>query len=250
MALAVSTLVFGVHPPSAKGANLNPAEVQLCYQATLRASQKYNIPHDVMLAISLTETGKKIGGKINPWPWTINMEGIGKWFSNKADSMAYVKSHFARGARSFDVGCFQINYKWHHKNFSSLEAMFDPQINADYAAKYLGDLFRETGSWTKAAGFYHSRTPKYATKYSARFERYRARLTGRSNAPAFEGHGSESLKVAQAPITPAAPATQMGRLPIINLTNANLASASRLGSLVPQTDTGRSLLRRTTRPLF
>ena len=31
------------------------------------------------------------------------------------------------GRTSFDVGCFQINYFWHGRNFPSLESMFDPR---------------------------------------------------------------------------------------------------------------------------
>jgi len=55
-----------------------------------------------MLAISLTETGKNIGGTLSPWPWTVNMEGAGVWFETQQEALAYVNAHFARGARSFE----------------------------------------------------------------------------------------------------------------------------------------------------
>jgi hypothetical protein len=56
--------------------------------------------------------------------------------------------------------------------------MFDPQINATYAARFLLSLYGETGSWEAAAGAYHSRTPEFAQKYAARFSRFHRELAG------------------------------------------------------------------------
>ena len=48
-----------------------------------------------------------------------------------------------------------------------------PKMFYDYA---------ETGSWTEAAGAYHSRTPEHAERYTAIFERHRARIAADPNA--------------------------------------------------------------------
>lgn len=149
---------------------------RICESAALIAARDTGVPLDVLRAISLTETGRKSHTGFAPWPWTVNMEGVGKWFDDAAAARAYVDRHFARGARSFDVGCFQINYKWHGQAFSSIEEMFDPIMNARYAARFLAELHGEFGDWSKAAGAYHSRTPKYAKRYIARFDRIRANL--------------------------------------------------------------------------
>lgn len=148
----------------------------MCEEAARIVSYESGVPLDVLRSISLTETGRRKDGEFLPWPWTVNMEGVGKWFDNYAEAQAYVDRHFARGARSFDVGCFQINYRWHGQAFSSLEEMFDPLANARYAARFLTELHNEFGDWSRAAGAYHSRTPALARKYSARFDRIRARL--------------------------------------------------------------------------
>jgi soluble lytic murein transglycosylase-like protein len=108
------------------------------------------------------------------------MEGTGKWFDTRAAARAYAQAHFDAGARSFDVGCFQINYRWHGQAFASIDAMFDPEANALYAARFLARLYRETGDWTEAAGAYHSRTPAFADRYAERFDRIR---TGLADAP-------------------------------------------------------------------
>lgn len=130
----------------------------------------------VLRAISLTETGRKTDGVFRPWPWTVNMEGKGVWFDSRQDAQEFADKNFNRGARSFDVGCFQLNYRWHNQGFSSIEEMFDPGKNATYAANFLHELFLEKGNWPDAAGAYHSRTPKFANKYKKRFEALLAKL--------------------------------------------------------------------------
>ncbi len=150
---------------------------EICERAARLAAQRTGVPLDVLRAISLTETGRRDGGVIRPWPWTVNMEGRGVWFDSFAEALAFATENFDRGARSFDVGCFQLNFKWHGRAFSTIAEMFDPERNALYAAGFLRELFAETGSWTEAAGAYHSRTPEYAARYKKRFRRHLARLS-------------------------------------------------------------------------
>ncbi len=170
MALCIAVSLFG----SPRSVNANIADI--CDAAAVRAARSSGIPVDVLRAISLTETGRKREGSFEPWPWTVNMEGKGVWFDTPDEALRYVEKHYDRGARSFDVGCFQINYRWHGNAFASIPDMFDPDQNAAYAARFLSELFEEFGDWSKAAGAYHSRTPKFADRYKARFNRIRASL--------------------------------------------------------------------------
>jgi len=174
--LVCLTLFYGVLPLT--GAQASTQQVAgLCDLAARRAARDQGVPLDVLRTITRTETGR--GGKqgLQPWPWTVNMEGAGKWFQTEDEARAYVFSHFKRGARSFDVGCFQINFKWHGAAFDSIDQMFDPVANAQYAAQFLKKLYDELGDWSKAAGAYHSRTPTYANRYITRFDRIRADLS-------------------------------------------------------------------------
>ncbi|WP_093036171.1 transglycosylase SLT domain-containing protein [Roseovarius azorensis] len=147
-----------------------------CDIAARHAAALTDVPLSVLLSITRVETGRTEGGRLEPWPWTVNMEGKGHWFDNRDAARAFVHTEFQRGARSFDVGCFQVNYKWHGDAFRSIDHMFDPTENALYAAKFLAGLYAESGDWSAAAGAYHSRTPHYARKYRARFDRIRQTL--------------------------------------------------------------------------
>ena len=156
---------------SAKG------EADLCNAAAITAANNVAMPSDVLLALTLVETGRNRNGSFDPWPWTVNIEGKGYWFDSRVEAVDFVTRSYAAGARSFDVGCFQINHLWHGEAFTSFDQMFDPLDNAAYAAKFMTSLFEEGSSWSWAAGAYHSRTVALAAKYRARFDRIIANLT-------------------------------------------------------------------------
>lgn len=158
---------------------------ELCDAAAERAARETGMPRAVLLAIARAETGRNREGALAPWPWTVNMEGAGRWFDSESGARAFVDSNLRRGAESFDVGCFQINFKWHGAAFESIDEMFDPLANARYAAAFLVRLHAELGDWSLAAGAYHSRTEAHARPYRARFERILATVSGpATGAPA------------------------------------------------------------------
>lgn len=148
----------------------------VCDLAAQVAADATSVPLDVLRAVTRTETGRLRNGVLEPWPWTTNLEGKGQWFASRDAALSNAFEHYKAGARSFDVGCFQINYKWHHTAFSSLDAMFDPVENATYAARFLLDLHAEFGDWDSAVGAYHSRTDAFATRYLARYQRIHATM--------------------------------------------------------------------------
>lgn len=179
--LFVAAFAAFAGPSAAETGALAPTPAQyaaLCERAVLDGAARGGVPSNVLHAISLTETGRPLGGRLRPWPWAINREGQGHWFGSRAEALAFAKASLAEGRRSFDVGCFQINYHWHGHNFPSLEAMFDQDVAAAYAAQFLRSLHGELGTWSAAAGAYHSRTPSFAQRYRARFDRLLAGLGG------------------------------------------------------------------------
>jgi hypothetical protein len=184
---------------------------QLCDQAATRASAASGVPLSVLRAIALTETGRTKQGSFRPWPWTVNMEGKGVWFDSFDEARDYVARHHARGARSYDVGCFQINYRWHGQHFATLDQMFDPDANAAYAARFLSELHAEFGDWSRAAGAYHSRTPYFAAKYRQRFDRIRGRLVAADGEDAPVAVAAN--RVPPAPESAAAPEALAAALP-------------------------------------
>lgn len=144
-----------------------------CDIAAAAAAGVTGVPQELLRAIARVETGRHLGGQEQPWPWAVNMQGQGHWFDSRSAAAAFARQHHAAGARSFDIGCFQLNHRWHGDAFDSIDAMFDPGANALYAARFLLQLKQEFGTWDAAAGAYHSRSPELSARY---LERVRSRL--------------------------------------------------------------------------
>ena len=128
------------------------------------------VPEHLLAAIGRVESGRRDPqtGGWHPWPWTINAEGQGFFFDTKAQAIAAVRDLQARGVRSIDVGCMQVNLMHHPNAFPTLEQAFDPQTNATYAARFLTQLFGQSHDWAKAAALYHSATPELGADYQRR----------------------------------------------------------------------------------
>ncbi len=158
--------------PAAEAAPAAP--VGLCQAAIARAEREGTpgLPPRLLAAIGRVESGRRdpVTGAFGPWPWTINAEGRGSFFPDKAAAIAAVRALQARGVRSIDVGCMQVNLRHHPNAFASLEQAFDPLTNARYAARFLRELHAGPagGNWLRAASFYHSQTPGFAAAYLSR----------------------------------------------------------------------------------
>lgn len=206
------------------------SEASLCRLAAQQASAQTGVPQDVLLAITLAETGRSIGGKAQAWPWAMNTGGESHWFATADELYRAAESRLSAGATNIDLGCFQLNHRWHAAGFASLDAMIDPDLNALYAARFLADLYRESGDWSAAAGAYHSRTPEYADVYRAKFETILARLNGESDG----GSDPAQMLLADAAENPA-PA--VNRFPLLQAGARGTA-----GSLVPLGQAGQRLI--------
>jgi hypothetical protein len=156
-----------------------------CLAAAAAAGQAAGIPAHLMESIAVVESGRRdMQGRVFPWPWSINVEGIDHVFASKAEAIAAVTQLQAQGVRSIDIGCLQVNLFYHPTAFATLDAAFDPAANARYAAAFLGRLFVRTGSWGAATASYHSATPDLGRAYAARVgEVFAGRLRGAGADP-------------------------------------------------------------------
>lgn len=154
-----------------------PTPYDLCDAAIERAQVK-PMPRTLLSAISRVESGRvdPAAGRVRAWPWTINTEGRGSFFATKDEAVAAVQAIQARGQRSIDVGCMQVNLMHHPTAFPDLATAFDPDANAAYAARFLLALHAGTRDWNLAAAYYHSQTQE-------RGEDYQRRVFGRVMTP-------------------------------------------------------------------
>lgn len=134
----------------------HPANV--CQSLVSQYEQQHGIPKNLLKAISLVESGRKLPGQgIVAWPWTINANGTPYVFETKAEAIAKVKELQLKGIHLIDVGCMQINLKHHPDAFDNLEDAFDPEKNIAYATQFLLQKWKnQNHNWQKAVGDYHN----------------------------------------------------------------------------------------------
>lgn len=155
---------------------IKAADSELCVLSAMRMEDKYGIKPHLLKTISNIETGQWDHQKEEfvSWPWTINANGKGYHFKTKEEAVSKVKELQASGITSIDVGCMQVNLKYHADAFDSIEDALDPDKNMEYSARFLNDLYSKKGDWQKAAMAYHSKVPSrgrtYGKKLLSRFE--------------------------------------------------------------------------------
>ncbi|SNT03850.1 transglycosylase SLT domain-containing protein [Tropicimonas sediminicola] len=158
-------------------------ETNICLHWAEVAAREQGVPVALMKAIATVESGRRSRGEKMPWPWTAHSDGRGHWFDSAGDAKAFISARLDQGHRNVDVGCFQVNVKWHGEHFASLDAMLEPSGNARYAARFLRELHRELGNWESAAAAYHSRTPEHAARYTGLLAPVIARYGGMEATP-------------------------------------------------------------------
>lgn len=131
---------------------------QECLSAISKYEQLYKIPNGLLKAISKVESDYN--------PHALN-DGLGRnKFSTKQEVIDRANFLIEIGKSNFDLGCMQINYRWHAKNFSSVDDMLDVSSNVRYAAALIHGLYKEHGNWQAAIRHYHSYEPRFYKKYS------------------------------------------------------------------------------------
>ena len=188
MAVITLTTVLACQMPKALAATTDDAFSinNICLAEARRAEIQHGIPEGLMQSITRVEAGRKtVTGEYMPWTWTLNDAGEGLFFDTRQAALDYLQVAVNAGDHSVDVGCMQVNTKWHMDGFFDLADMLDPVQNADYAASFLLDLFAAHQSWDGAVKHYHSSDPAKNVQYHSRvlgeLETY---LASRDGSPA------------------------------------------------------------------
>lgn len=124
----------------------------ICDANMIDAAQKYQVPLPILYAVSMAEAGVK--QIIQPYALNIDRHSI--FPQTKEQALFEIKKAKQNGAKYIDIGCMQVNERYHGKNFGSLLDMLDPKQNINYAASFLHKLYQAKKSWTGAVARYHT----------------------------------------------------------------------------------------------
>lgn len=133
------------------------AGVPDCMSIARETEKRHALPEGILQSISTVEASRiQPDGSYRAWPWTLNDSGKGLFFDNREQVLDYLDTHMTNPDTSIDIGCMQINTKWHGAFFETWDDMLDPKSNITYAAGFLTDLYFAHGSWNEAIRHYHS----------------------------------------------------------------------------------------------
>ncbi|WP_148293703.1 lytic transglycosylase domain-containing protein [Azospirillum sp. B4] len=120
---------------------------------------------------TVLEAGRRLGQPVPSWvlnamiklesgyePWALNVarQRVYPTPSSRQEAVRIAEAALKEG-KSVDVGCSQLNIRWHGAQFSRLEEMLDPVSNVAYAASTIRDLARRhQWDWGAALGYYHN----------------------------------------------------------------------------------------------
>lgn len=124
----------------------------VCEREFVRASKESGVPLGVLYAVGLTESGAR--GRLHPL--ALNIGGEPHYPENVTDALARIDRARQSGVALIDVGCMQINIRFHLRKFGSVRAMLDPDRNVRYGASFLKELHTAVGNWTSAVARYHA----------------------------------------------------------------------------------------------
>lgn len=106
-----------------------------------RALQVAGVPAEIMYAIGLQESGTTLGGKrgFAPWPWVLNVNYQGRYFTTQEQARAALADEVQRGNKNVAVGMLQIYLRYNGHRVSDPLTLLDPSVNLRVAAEVLAD---------------------------------------------------------------------------------------------------------------
>ena len=200
----------------------------ICLAEARRAEVQHGVPSGLLQSIARVEAGRKtVTGEFMPWAWTLNDAGEGLFFDTRNAALTYLEDAVTDPEHSVDVGCMQVNSKWHLEGFLNVGDMLDPSQNADYAAIFLLDLKAAHGSWDDAVKHYHSALPEKNIAYHRRvlseLESYLASASSVTSGTSPDAGESSTTVPVPEPIPSVAPtevgAAGMGMTPSVPATS-------------------------------
>lgn len=153
---------------------LSSAPVRAIEPLVDQVSEYVGVPGDILYAMALTESGRKVGDKVIPWPWTLNVAGEPRRYDDREAMFEDLMRVLGEGTLSVDVGPLQVNWFWQFERVTSPWRLTDPAVSVKLAAEILKSLHARSGDWWTAVGQYYR--PSEAPHHQAAAERYRDRV--------------------------------------------------------------------------
>lgn len=152
----------------------------LAYQ---QVADEWQVPADVLYAISLVESGRKTEQYgFNLWPWALNIDGQSHYPASQEDALKLIQDALARGTDKIAIGLMQVFWSIHQDKFNRNPAYaLDIASNIRAGAKILREFMDGAPDIWTAVGYYYAgtaqtdRSKQHAKTYTDRVQRFYVR---------------------------------------------------------------------------
>lgn len=144
------------------------------------AAHQSGIPSTVLYAVALQESGTRLNHRLVPWPWTLNVAGVGHRFPTRATACAHLQQALRNVPPTrIDVGLGQINLGYQRHRYDHPCELLDPYRNLALAAQILREQHAPGQDWLITIGRYHRPAGGApAARYRLSVGRHLARVLG------------------------------------------------------------------------
>ena len=143
----------------------------VCILPFAAAAQVYppEAPHHKEVPEWLEEALTRTESRLNPN--ALHISGVSHFPATRADALILLREGIAAGAKSIDVGLWQVNLWWCGRFGINPEDLLDPAYNELWGRWILGEEISRHGLTWKAVGKYHSPDDEKGRAYAWRIFR-------------------------------------------------------------------------------
>jgi soluble lytic murein transglycosylase-like protein len=153
--------LFGLMIATADAKPVRPTEEgKSCRSHVTAAEQRHRIPRGLLHAVAMTESTYN--------PLALNIEGRSVGVPDVDQALKRIRLAQDQGIQNISIGCLQILVKYHVHRVGSTRNLIEPATNAAYGARYLRELYNQTGDWWRAVARYHTSDPEKQAIYLCR----------------------------------------------------------------------------------
>lgn len=128
-----------------------------------------NDSHTLLVKKLITHESKSYyKSKAQPWPWTLNINGVGHWFSSYESALKAAETAYSNGARRLGVGLGQLEWRYHSHRFENLKQALDPVENIKVVCSIVDEGLNSgiSNSYVLAAYYHRPVLDDLAFKYA------------------------------------------------------------------------------------
>ena len=157
-ALLILTFLLMMSPLKA-----SPSQQKSWDPLLTKISQEMGVPKPILKAVCRLESDLR--------PYVLNVQGEPHVFESAEEARFFLRKVLASGIRNVDVGCMQINWRWHEHFVKNPELLLDGEMCLRYGAFLLKKLAHVKGGWTQAVLHYHSGDTTAQERYLTKFKK-------------------------------------------------------------------------------